>query len=358
MESDPVLERCVLSGNEANGGGGIYISNDSFPRLTGCSITSNSVVYSGSGIYCSSGGLTAEECLISGNITERNGGGVFSIDANLVLSACVVIGNESGYNGGGIQISGEPESFLTNCTIAENTAGRNGGGVRIWTSAVTLTCCTIAGNSAAGSGDGITGESAEITLLDCIVWGNGDDEIDLSGCETNVTYCDVQGGWPGEGNIDEEPCFKGGGDYHIQESSPCRDNGAMDGAPQVDIDGDPRPWGGECDIGSDEVMYDCIGTPDTGPAGSSGSIALSPPRPNPCNPVVVFSFTIEEGDTARLTIYDLTGRQIAVPADGIRGAGSHSAAWKTDRLPSGVYFCRLCVSPGGETVTRKFAVLK
>jgi hypothetical protein len=48
----------------------------------------------------------------------------------------------------------------------------------------------------------------------------------FSGTPT-VTYSDVQGGWPGEGNIDADPRFSSRGrfDYLLRPSSPCIDGG-------------------------------------------------------------------------------------------------------------------------------------
>jgi len=357
-ESEPELSGCVLSGNPSSGGGGIFINNRSNPRLTACSIDSNTAEYSGGGIYCSNGSLTAENCSISDNFTERNGGGVYGIGADAAFSACTVNRNTADFHGGGVQFASNSEFRLTNCTIAENSTEKNGGGVRITGTVANLVCCTIAENAAAGVGGGVSGEYSQISILNCISWGNGDDELDFSTCDTTVTYCDVAGGWPGEGNIDEDPRFTGVGNYHILESSPCMNSGTSVGAPSLDIDGDPRPWGPEVDIGSDEVRYEVIDSRDSGRASSSGSGLLPPPRPNPCNPVVIFPYTVSKGYTARLTIYDQTGKLLAVLADGVRGPGNHSAAWEPRDRPSGVYICRLQLTPGGEILTRRFVIVK
>lgn len=82
-----------------------------------------------------------------------------------------------------------------------------------------------------------------------------------------ITYCDVEGGWPGEGNIEGDPLFIGGDpfDYHLSGSSPCIDMGTGgDNVPDRDIDGDARPvdfpgigFGGPgegYDIGADELI--------------------------------------------------------------------------------------------------------
>jgi hypothetical protein len=79
-------------------------------------------------------------------------------------------------------------------------------------------------------------------------------EIYQSGYFIDLTYSDIQGGWPGEGNIDADPLFVGGGDYHLAAGSPCINTGTGAGAPADDLDGDPRPQGVGYDMGADEYV--------------------------------------------------------------------------------------------------------
>jgi parallel beta-helix repeat protein len=71
-----------------------------------------------------------------------------------------------------------------------------------------------------------------------------------------VTNCNVEGGWPGTGNIDADPLFvdPGAGDFHLCYTSPCRDTGNSTAPhlPDHDFEGDPRPASGAVDIGADE----------------------------------------------------------------------------------------------------------
>jgi hypothetical protein len=85
---------------------------------------------------------------------------------------------------------------MTNCVIAEN--GREGisGGFP------TITNCTIVAN-------GIYGVSSlGPTVMNSIIYYNGDSSTanQVKG-DAVVTYTAVQEGWPGEGNIAEDPCF-------------------------------------------------------------------------------------------------------------------------------------------------------
>jgi len=56
-------------------------------------------------------------------------------------------------------------------------------------------------------------------LANCILWGNSPTEV--YGGSPSITYSDVQGGWPGLGNIDVNPYFEdpNNGDYHLKSQA-------------------------------------------------------------------------------------------------------------------------------------------
>ncbi|MHC4500711.1 MAG: right-handed parallel beta-helix repeat-containing protein, partial [Planctomycetota bacterium] len=77
------------------------------------------------------------------------------------------------------------------------------------------------------------------TIIDSIIWNN-----DIYGTSPEITYSDVEGGFPGEGNIDADPCFVIGptGDYYLSQiaagqgsKSPCVDAGS-DTAANLELD--------------------------------------------------------------------------------------------------------------------------
>jgi hypothetical protein len=97
-------------------------------------------------------------------------------------------------------------------------------------------------------------ESSSMTVTNCILWSDVPQEI-YGG--TIVTYSDVQGGWPGVGNIDSEPCFVNpdSNDYHLSPDSPCINAGDPNYVPgpnETDIDGEDRVMFGRIDMGADE----------------------------------------------------------------------------------------------------------
>ena len=233
----------ITNGNDS--GGGIY--SNAAPTITNCIITYNTTSSEGGGIYCRDGNPTISNCIISYNFSSSNGGGIRCYRNAPTIIDCKISFNTSNASGGGISLYdnvGVPT--ITNCTIDHNAAHNGGGIYSDWVSP-TITNCTISDNVATGSGGGTYASRTTNTITNCILWGDSPNEI--AGSHT-VTYSDVEGGYTGDGNIDTDPLFDG--NYHLTADSPCIDVGTSEGAPDHDIDGDPRPLGAGFDMGSDE----------------------------------------------------------------------------------------------------------
>jgi hypothetical protein len=89
------------------------------------------------------------------------------------------------------------------------------------------------------------------------------------------------------GNFSADPLFLdgNGGDFHINENSPCRDVVPVEapaGTPREDIDNQSRPWGAGFDIGADEVAltdirYFLHSVSDSCPSGGAGRSGFPEP---------------------------------------------------------------------------------
>jgi parallel beta-helix repeat protein len=235
---------------------------------------------SGGGVYCSSSSPTLTNCRIYR-------GSVECYDSSPILTNCT-ISDSSAYYGGGLDCRYNSSPTLTNCTISGNTAEWGGGGVCCSVdSNPTLTNCTISGNTAE-SGGGVYCDSSSPTLTNCILWGDTPQEIYVSSGTPVVTYCDVQGGWPGTGNVDIDPLFidPDGPDndpntwqdnnYRLSSGSPCIDAGNNSAVPSsvlTDLDGHPR-------FLDDPTTPDCQyapGTCGTAPIVDMGAYEYQPP---------------------------------------------------------------------------------
>lgn len=113
------------------------------------------------------------------------------------------------------------------------------------TSNVVIEFSTIVGNLATASYSAfpnpVGGIYGPVTVVGCIVRGN--DGAELQGVPGPVvSFSNVEGGAPGQGNIDADPLFvhPHGGDLHLTAGSPCIDAGPPG---VLDPDGSPADQG-------------------------------------------------------------------------------------------------------------------
>ncbi len=78
--------------------------------------------------------------------------------------------------------------------------------------------------------------------------------------------------------------------------------------------------------------------------------------PNPFNASTALSFKLQAASNAKLAVYDVSGREVGVLAEGLYPAGVHQTVWDASSMASGVYFARL--SAGDMTQTRKMLLVK
>lgn len=257
-ESALLIMACSISGNRStHGDGGGICCVDSSSEMTDCTIVDNSADDWGGGVYFSAYvsvySQTITNCAITGNSASKGGGIFFDYVQTSVSSSAITgstISENNATEGGGI-FSYNHDLSVVNCMFTGNLAGYSGGALRSIRSDSTIKHCTFSENSALYGG-GIFGDNSTIT--NSILWGDSagtGDEIHPSSGSVVVAYSDIEGGWPGEGNIDADPLFLGGGDCHITKNSPCIDAG-IDVGLYADIDGDERPQGLGFDMGADE----------------------------------------------------------------------------------------------------------
>jgi hypothetical protein len=105
-------------------------------------------------------------------------------------------------------------------------------------------------------------------LSNCILWDLGDEIWNDENSIINISYSNISGGWPGEGNIDEDPLFVDilGPDYRfgtkddnyrLSPLSPCVDAGDpnyISEPNETDLNGDRRIINGLIDMGAYEFQ--------------------------------------------------------------------------------------------------------
>ena len=278
----PTVTSCTFRENSASLGGGAY--SESGPKLTNCTFAGNSAD-GGGGLY--NNGDDSEcapvlsDCVFIGNAATNNGGGMYNLGrrAKPVLTDCRFIGNSVSEGGGGaIRNNSSGSPTLVNCLFAGNSAATFGGAIRNSNSGGTeLTNCTFSDNYAASGAafastpdDGDLQSPCVLTVGNCIFWDGGDEIYNDDGSVIDVRFSNVlhpgaRSPFPGEGNIDVDPCFADPeiGDYHLKSQAGRWDNETLswilDDATSPCIDAgdatiavglEPAPNGGVINMGA------------------------------------------------------------------------------------------------------------
>lgn len=221
----PTVINCTFESNQAGGliegAGGAIANTNSNTMVHNCRFSNNSAGYAGGAMNNFNGAPTIKSCVFSynyvGNVFPSGGGAINNPGSSPQILNCVFWCNTAHDEGGGIHNFAAVDVEIGNCTFFGNTAGVNGGGAIF----------------------SLNGSSGTVT--NCVFWGNINGEI--MGEALQVTYSDIQGGYSGTGNIDQDPLFINavGGDLRLQPTSPCIDTGTAAGAPNTDLIGIPRP---------------------------------------------------------------------------------------------------------------------
>ena len=169
------LSDCVVSGNTAVRGGGLY-ANVASPVLdvTNCTISDNEATYGG-GAYIAGGTLFFEDTDIFGNTASTHGGGIMNDNSNrtITFSGGSIYKNSAAYYGGGIYWYGGTVT-LTDTEVYENE-GQYGGGLWMSEGDINLVGTSITDNQAeTGGGIYAVSQFAAVNLAadDVLMSGN------------------------------------------------------------------------------------------------------------------------------------------------------------------------------------------
>ncbi len=297
VTGSPTFKQCRIIGNAAEEfGGGIANFIGASPTITQCTIKDNKAGSEGGGVanlYNSN--PTISDTRIEDNVAGR-GGGIFNqnslpmiinstISGNTALSCqveCEALG--AGMYNGNSDVTVVNSLFTRNVAVvySEGFAVAAGGAIFNEGSAPVITNSTFSGNVAAmqdedgyvvlliGTGGGMFSDAGSAAVVtNSIFWENVGGSF--AGAQVVVTYSDIQGGFPGPGNISANPMFTDPehGDYRLSSGSPAID--AADNA-SVPLDADDLDGDGNLlertpvDLAGDSRFRDDPATFDTGNA--------------------------------------------------------------------------------------------
>ena len=240
------------------GGGGLYVAGS--PTVSRVTFRNNRAE-AGGAVYVDLGSPTFVNCTFTGN-AARKGGAFYSRGGTTAWINAAITANTADTGAVGQVESGNVA--LVNCTAAHNLGKRAGGALSI--------------------------DGGAVTVHNSIVWGNLPAGPPLGGRSPRVAFSDIEGGFPGAGNVDIDPRFvdPARGDLRLAAGSPAIDAGAnglippsvttaIDGGPRVVADstrpGDVAP---RVDLGAYEFNGRLPVAPEdsegSGPLGLTGDI--------------------------------------------------------------------------------------
>ena len=307
LEQRDIQENETVLSGEFDADADIYsdhvVSGADESLLDGFVITGGQSTQNGGGMINEGVSPTVRNCVFHHNLAEF-GGGVYNRNAAPLFESCHF--HENYANSGGAMANSSATPTIINTTFLKNAATQEGGAVANFDAAPAFFGCVIATNSVDGAGAGKGGggmynENSSPDVVNCTLVGNYQtdlmenrsgsaivniagssprivnsilwlDAVDGVGVEIGdaddsaaiVSYSNVQGGFPGTGNIDLDPLFidADNGDYRLQSASPCIDAGSLDAVTMgadIDLGGARRIFGDAVDMGA----YERQSPPDT-----------------------------------------------------------------------------------------------
>ncbi|MDB9854236.1 T9SS type A sorting domain-containing protein [Candidatus Marinimicrobia bacterium] len=222
------------------GGAAIYSFYEPL-HVINCEFIGNTVDGGGRGgaIETHSENSLIKNCYFENNQSLSSSGGAVGLWGGLVDS-CTFVSNTADGNGGAINI--EDNATVRRSLFTDNTAGSNGGAIYITVTAADVINNTVYNNQA-NYGGGISTYNSASKIINTILWQNtayssGGQVYNSGSPSPEYSYCDIQGGFSGNQNINENPVFLDSelGLFGLIEGSPCIDRG------DPDLDNDDVEW--------------------------------------------------------------------------------------------------------------------
>jgi predicted outer membrane repeat protein len=209
---------CVFRDNDCTTGGAAFIAGGDI-EVVGCTFENNTATQGGASRSDSS--LVVRDSVFRNNSADNGGalwGRIARIESSLFHSNTATVGV-----GGAIQISSAPAGSVVHSIFDGNESAGRGGAISTGLSFPLRGSIVV--NTISGAGGALDGTGGTITVSNSILRGNN---ALVGSIPVGFSYCNIEGGAPGDGNIDADPMFVDAlnGDYRLDTGSPCIDAGS------------------------------------------------------------------------------------------------------------------------------------
>jgi len=308
------------------------------------------------------------------NVTSTGGAGMRIGDSYPRIYNNIIYGNSAKY-GAGIVLNYSGCEIKNNIICCNYGSFQYQGGTGLWildnfTRNKIIENNTIVNNSATGSNTsgGIFSFNTVALLKNNIIWGNTSPlGIQIIGGGVSVSYCDVQGGYTGIGNLNINPQFADS-NYILSVISSCIDKGDSSSA-YYDIEDPlnhgfakfPSRGGLRNDIGAyGGPLAKILSNIVIGIQATGNTIAedfyLSQNYPNPFNPLTTIYYGVPEKTFVNIRVYDILGREVIVLVNEYINPGVYITSFDGSGFSSGIYF--YIMKTGTFSVSRKMLLIK
>ncbi|MCF7809541.1 right-handed parallel beta-helix repeat-containing protein [bacterium] len=400
----PMIRKCKITENSGSFGGGLSIRDNCCPIFEDTEIIENDATNSGGGLYLdNNGGPTFIRCTFSGN-NAAYGAGMSLWDSHPTFLNCTIADNRATWgDGGGICCMDDSDVIIKNCIFWDNdpheiNALGDANGHRL-----TFEFCDVKDgrddirgndNGEIVWGDGnidddplfvnagredynLTEESPCIDAGDAAIEDDPDGTITDMGAyyfhqrDIDANPVEMDFGWVESGQSDSLMITIlniGRTELQISDQSIIPDDSPFTicqggGGCEIEAESEHESWilfaphelatyEATLRIESDDPDEEIIEIPITGSSDSLVSVRddsdLTPVKfsiagiyPNPFNSTTTISYSLPVTSQVKLTLYDITGREVEMLVDENRQAGIHTVNLKANNLPSGLYLVKL-----------------
>ena len=259
---DLTLTDCLFDGNWGTGSGGISAhAHSSEVTLRDCTFTGNVATGPAAALDCHAERLTLYNCRFTGNVASHTACVDSWVHGDVVAENCTFTGNI-----GNVIEHKLGRLIVSNCVLA----GNRGQAIHTLGMYVTILNCTFSDNFTDRDGSALD-TWREPRVSNCIFWGNSSPAIKIWPEGALMDYCNVEGGWPGVGNIDVDPGFVAPGYWELNDTPDDLNDDFW-------VDGDYRllSQAGRWDPTSESWVQDDVTSPCIDAGDPNAPIGLEP----------------------------------------------------------------------------------